>query len=32
MLDGHKTSISLENTFWNCLKDIAKERGLTTRR
>jgi predicted DNA-binding ribbon-helix-helix protein len=30
LLNGHKTSISLENTFWDCLKEIAKERSLTT--
>jgi predicted DNA-binding ribbon-helix-helix protein len=23
---GHKTSVSLEDAFWNCLKEIAKER------
>jgi len=26
-IDGHKTSISLEDAFWNILKDIAHERG-----
>ena len=28
-IDGHKTSISLEDAFWNILKDIAHERGET---
>ncbi len=26
---GHKTSISLEHEFWNCVKRIAKERMMT---
>src|SRR6516165_4428030 len=26
-VDGHKTSISLEEAFWSALKDIAHERG-----
>jgi len=26
---GHKTSISLEDEFWNSLKEIARERGMT---
>jgi predicted DNA-binding ribbon-helix-helix protein len=26
-IDGHRTSISLEEAFWNALKDIANERG-----
>jgi predicted DNA-binding ribbon-helix-helix protein len=26
---GHKTSVSLEDAFWNCLKDIANEREMT---
>ena len=26
---GHKTSISLEHEFWNCVKGIAKERMMT---
>jgi predicted DNA-binding ribbon-helix-helix protein len=25
---GHKTSVSLEDAFWNCLKEIASERGM----
>ena len=28
-IDGHKTSISLEEAFWSTLKDIAHERGET---
>lgn len=28
MIAGHKTSVSLEDAFWNCLKDIAAKRGL----
>ena len=28
-LTGHKTSISLEDEFWNCLKEIAGERDMT---
>jgi predicted DNA-binding ribbon-helix-helix protein len=32
IIDGHKTSISLEDAFWSDLKDIAHSRGasLTT--
>ena len=26
---GHKTSISLEDQFWNCLKEIAHDRSVT---
>jgi predicted DNA-binding ribbon-helix-helix protein len=26
-VSGHKTSISLEDEFWNCLREIAEERG-----
>lgn len=29
VLDGHKTSVSLEDAFWRSLKDIAARRGLT---
>jgi predicted DNA-binding ribbon-helix-helix protein len=29
LINGHKTSISLEDDFWNSLKEIAKERGGT---
>ena len=28
-IDGHRTSISLEDEFWEGLKDIAKIRGCT---
>jgi predicted DNA-binding ribbon-helix-helix protein len=31
VLAGHKTSISLEDAFWEGLKDIAKARRLTIR-
>jgi predicted DNA-binding ribbon-helix-helix protein len=27
IVSGHKTSISLEDEFWNCLQAIAGERG-----
>ncbi|MGM5026290.1 ribbon-helix-helix domain-containing protein [Tardiphaga sp. 862_B3_N4_1] len=26
MIDGHKTSVSLEDEFWDSLKEIAAER------
>jgi predicted DNA-binding ribbon-helix-helix protein len=29
VIDGHKTSVSLEDAFWTTLKDIAHERGQT---
>jgi predicted DNA-binding ribbon-helix-helix protein len=28
VIAGHKTSVSLEDVFWNCLKEIASERGM----
>ena len=28
-LAGHKTSISVENEFWDCMKEIAHFRGLS---
>lgn len=28
-LGGHKTSISLEDAFWNYLKEIAESRGVS---
>lgn len=28
-LAGHRTSVSLEDTFWEALVDIAEERGLS---
>ena len=27
VIAGHKTSVSLEDEFWNSLKEIARERG-----
>ncbi|MEO1280659.1 MAG: ribbon-helix-helix domain-containing protein [Pseudomonadota bacterium] len=27
---GHRTSVSLEDEFWDCLKEIAKRDGTTT--
>jgi len=29
VIGGHKTSISLEGSFWTCLKQIARERTTT---
>jgi predicted DNA-binding ribbon-helix-helix protein len=29
VIAGHRTSISLEDTFWKALKEIAKQRGET---
>jgi predicted DNA-binding ribbon-helix-helix protein len=29
MVDGHKTSVSLEDAFWDSLKDIAARSGMT---
>jgi predicted DNA-binding ribbon-helix-helix protein len=29
VLSSHKTSVSLEDAFWNALKEIARERGVT---
>ena len=29
VIAGHKTSISLEETFWICVKDIARAQDLT---
>jgi predicted DNA-binding ribbon-helix-helix protein len=29
IIDGHKTSVSLEDAFWQALRDIAKNRGET---
>ena len=26
-IDGHRTSVSLEDMFWTALKEIAKQRG-----
>jgi predicted DNA-binding ribbon-helix-helix protein len=30
-IDGHKTTISLEDAFWTALKEIAQERGESPR-
>ena len=29
VIAGHKTSVSLEAEFWNSLREIARERGMT---
>jgi predicted DNA-binding ribbon-helix-helix protein len=29
IIAGHKTSVSLEDEFWNSLKGIARERNMT---
>ena len=29
VIAGHKTSVSLEDAFWVCVREIAKERGRT---
>lgn len=29
VIDGHKTSVSLEDAFWNALKEIASDRKQT---
>lgn len=29
VIDGHKTSVSLEDAFWNSLKDIGRDRDQT---
>jgi predicted DNA-binding ribbon-helix-helix protein len=31
ILAGHKTSVSLEDAFWNALKEIARRRLITLR-
>ena len=28
-LNGHATSVTMEEPFWDCLKDIAKEREVS---
>jgi predicted DNA-binding ribbon-helix-helix protein len=28
-IKSHKTSVSLENEFWDCLREIAVERGVS---
>jgi predicted DNA-binding ribbon-helix-helix protein len=32
LIDGHRTSVSLEDAFWRRLRAIAKERGLSVNR
>jgi predicted DNA-binding ribbon-helix-helix protein len=29
VIAGHKTSVSLEDAFWKCLKEIATSRDMT---
>jgi predicted DNA-binding ribbon-helix-helix protein len=29
VIAGHKTSVSIEDEFWNSLKEIARERGMS---
>jgi predicted DNA-binding ribbon-helix-helix protein len=29
VIEGHKTSVSLEDEFWDSFKEIASERGMT---
>ncbi len=29
VVGGHKTSVSLEEAFWNCMKEISGESGKT---
>jgi predicted DNA-binding ribbon-helix-helix protein len=29
VISGHKTSVSLEDAFWNSVREIATERGMT---
>jgi predicted DNA-binding ribbon-helix-helix protein len=29
VVDGHRTSVSLEPAFWEALKEIAQRRGLS---
>jgi len=29
VIAGHKTSVSLEDQFWNSLKEIGRERHMT---
>jgi predicted DNA-binding ribbon-helix-helix protein len=29
VIAGHKTSVSIEEEFWNCLKEIADKRGMS---
>ena len=29
VIDGHRTSVSMEDAFWDALREIAKQRQLT---
>lgn len=29
VIDGHKTSVSMEAAFWTCFKDCAREQSIT---
>lgn len=29
VIDGHRTSVSLENAFWSALKTLAAQNGVT---
>src|SRR5262245_11738638 len=29
MLDGHRTSVNLEDSFWTALREIADDQGVT---
>jgi predicted DNA-binding ribbon-helix-helix protein len=29
VIAGHKTSVSVEDEFWNSLKEVARERNMT---
>lgn len=29
VIEGHQTSVSLENAFWEALQEIARSRGMT---
>ncbi len=32
VIDGHRTSVSLEDAFWRRFRSIAKERGVSVNR
>lgn len=29
VIDGHKTSVSVEDVFWTSLKEVARDRAMT---
>tara|TARA_B100001094_G_C17797326_1_gene607382 strand:- start:38 stop:256 length:219 start_codon:yes stop_codon:yes gene_type:complete len=29
LIEGHETSVSMENAFWNSLRSIAREKNLS---